>query len=179
MTTNSRAVRLSISALVLLLASVSIASGSVSFFAYGNLPFPYGARHLISPGPAVSLEPHQVLIEGYVLNKRGRPVQSVAVYPGAFDRVPEEIPGSLAVTDANGFFSIIVDRDRNTHLAAGCLAPGKRGEQPGPIIALGLVVLPKADVSQAERTFRLEMPQRTFRCAHPIEGPPPGTFILH
>jgi hypothetical protein len=178
MTTYERAARQSLGAVVLLLASASIAGGSASFFAYSTLPFPYEATNLISSVPPVSLEPHEVLVEGYALNRSGRPIQSVAVYPGALNQPSDTIPGSLAVTDSNGFFSIIIDRDRYTHLADECLAPSKRREQPGPVIALGQIVLPRADVSQAERTFRLDMPRRTFRCPYPIEGPPAGRYIL-
>ena len=58
------------------------------------------------------LQSHEVLIEGYVLTRSGRPIQSVAVYPGALNQLSETIPGALAVTDSNGFFSIVVDRQR-------------------------------------------------------------------
>ena len=135
------------------------------------MPFPPEAASLIEAGAPFPLQDHEILIEGYVLgSKSGRPIQSVAVYPGAMNQESETIPGALAVTDSNGFFSIIVDRDRYTHLAAACLAPSQRGDEPGQTIAVGLVVLPTAVVSQAERTIRLDVPRRFHLCGFPIES---------
>ena len=173
----TRAVRQSLGVTILSLCAVSLAGASASFFNYAKLPFPYEATGLVAQGSPIALQSHEVLIEGYVLTRSGRPIEWVAVYPGALNQLSETVPGALAVTDSNGFFSIVVDRERYTHLAVGCLAPRRRGEQDGPVRAFGLVVLPRAEVSQAERTLRLDLSPRIRRCSYPIEGPPEGVYF--
>jgi len=157
---------------VVVMTTVVIAGGaaaSFDFFAFPNFPLPEEALQLVAAGPAVQLEPGEVLIEGYVLDSRkGRPVESAAVFPGVFNQPAPEIPDSLAVTDQNGFYSIVVDRDRYTHLAVVCRAPAGQVASPA---RFGRVELPRAEVGQAERTFRLHLSRRDRRCEYPIDRP--------
>ena len=175
MNSSTRAISRSLSSLVFALAVASAGGASSSFFSYARLPLPYEADGLLRSSPAVPLQPHEILVEGYVLTRSGRAIEGVVVYPGAMNQLAEAVPATVAVTDSNGFFSIVVDRDRYTHLAAGCLLLNRRQDREESAVALGLITLPRAEVSQAERTFRLDLPKPVRRCAWPIEGPPAGT----
>jgi hypothetical protein len=120
---------------------------------------------LLPPQP---IEPPNILVEGHVRNRRtGRPVRHAVVTPAFPTGHPliefsdGFLPGPFAVTDRNGFFSLVVDQSEFFGIQASC-SFGLRDDVTRT--ENETASLPRVAVESVRRDVYLDLPKRRRNC---------------